>query len=180
MLKLLVIMFLQFFHIGVFSFGGGYATLPFLYQIAEDFDWYSTSQLTDMLAISSVTPGPVGVNMATFAGFASAGIIGALIATTAIMLPSFIIVTIVCKILDKFKTNSYVQGSVTALKPAGCALLTAVGIKLLFTSDLGLIGVLILAGFIISTSFKKFDPMFYLGVTGLLGLVLGIFHIIGV
>ena len=93
-------LFLQFFHVGVFSFGGGYATLPFLYDIAEKYHWYSSKQLTDMLAISSITPGPVGVNMATFAGFTTSGILGALIATSAIVLPSFIIVTIVSKLLD--------------------------------------------------------------------------------
>ena len=66
-MKLLIQLFLQFFHVGVFSFGGGYATLPFLYDIAEKFHWYTSKQLTDMLAISSITPGPVGVNVATFA-----------------------------------------------------------------------------------------------------------------
>ena len=84
MLTLLSQLFLQFFHVGVFSFGGGYATLPFLYDIADKFHWYSAKQLTDMLAISSITPGPVGVNVATFAGFTTAGILGSLVATTAI------------------------------------------------------------------------------------------------
>ena len=102
-------LFLQFFHVGVFSFGGGYATLPFLYDIAEKFHWYTPKQLTDMLAISSITPGPVGVNVATFAGFTTSGILGALIATTAVILPSFIIVTIISKALDKFKTNRTVK-----------------------------------------------------------------------
>ena len=94
MIKLLVQIFFQFFHIGLFSFGGGYATLPFLYDIAEKFDWFTIDQLTDMIAISSITPGPVGVNMATFSGYATSGILGALVATFAIMLPSFIIVSI--------------------------------------------------------------------------------------
>ena len=136
-MKLLIQLFLQFFHVGVFSFGGGYATLPFLYDIAEKFHWYTSKQLTDMLAISSITPGPVGVNVATFAGFTTKGILGALIATTAVILPSFIIVTIVSKVLDKFRTNRTVQGAIRGIKPAGCALLSAVKInfhlKLAFT-----------------------------------------------
>ena len=135
-MKLLIQLFLQFFHVGVFSFGGGYATLPFLYDIAEKFHWYTSKQLTDMLAISSITPGPVGVNVATFAGFTTKGILGALIATTAVILPSFIIVTIVSKVLDKFRTNRTVQGAIRGIKPAGCALLSAVGLKLIFTSNL--------------------------------------------
>ena len=180
MLKLLIQLFFQFFHVGLFSFGGGYATLPFLYDLAEKFHWYSTSQLTDMLAISSVTPGPVGVNMATYAGFATSGILGALIATSAIMLPSFIIVFTVSKILNKFKNNIYVQSAITTIKPAGCALLSAVGIKLAFTSDLHLLGTLMLLIFIISGIYKKFDPLFYLGISALLGLFLGYFNLIGV
>lgn len=179
-MKIYLELFLQFFHIGVFSFGGGYATLPFLYDIAEKYHWYTTRQLTDMLAISSITPGPVGVNVATFAGFATSGILGALIATTAIILPSYIIVTIVFKILDKFKTNSYIKGAIKALKPAGCALLSAVGIKLLFTSNLHLLGTILLAIFILTSFRKKLDPLFYLTVSAAAGFILGHFNWIGV
>ena len=180
MLKLLSQLFLQFFHVGVFSFGGGYATLPFLYDIADKFHWYSAKQLTDMLAISSITPGPVGVNVATFAGFTTAGILGSLVATTAIILPSYIIVTIVFKVIDKFRTNRNIKGAIRGLKPAGCALLSAVGIKLLFTSNLHLLGTLILLGFLILSVKKKQDPLFYLGISALLGLIIGHFNWIGV
>lgn len=179
-MKIFLQLFVQFFHIGVFSFGGGYATLPFLYDIAEKYHWYTTKQLTDMLAISSITPGPVGVNVATFAGFATSGILGSIVATTAIILPSFIIVTIVSKTLDKFKTNPYVKGALKTIKPAGCALLSAVGIKLLFTSNLHLFGTLLLGAFIITSFWKKQDPLFYLGVSALVGLILGHFNWIGV
>lgn len=180
MLKLLSQLFLQFFHVGVFSFGGGYATLPFLYDIADKFHWYSAKQLTDMLAISSITPGPVGVNVATFAGFTTAGILGSLVATTAIILPSYIIVTIVFKVIDKFRTNRNIKGAIRGLKPAGCALLSAVGIKLLFTSNLHLLGTLILLGFLILSIKKKQDPLFYLGISATLGLIIGHFNWIGV
>ena len=179
-MKLLIQLFLQFFHVGVFSFGGGYATLPFLYDIADKFHWYSAKQLTDMLAISSITPGPVGVNVATFAGFTTSGILGSLVATTAIILPSYIIVTIVFKVIDKFRTNRNVKGAIRGLKPAGCALLSAVGIKLLFTSNLHLLGTLILLGFLILSVKKKQDPLFYLGISAILGLLIGHFNWIGV
>ena len=175
MLKLLSQLFLQFFHVGVFSFGGGYATLPFLYDIADKFHWYSAKQLTDMLAISSITPGPVGVNVATFAGFTTAGILGSLVATTAIILPSYIIVTIVFKVIDKFRTNRNIKGAIR-----GCALLSAGGIKLLFTSNLHLLGTLILLGFLILSIKKKQDPLFYLGISAILGLIIGHFNWIGV
>lgn len=179
-MNLFIQLFLQFFHVGVFSFGGGYATLPFLYDIAEKYHWYSAKQLTDMLAISSITPGPVGVNVATFEGFATSGILGSLIATTAIILPSYIIVTIVYKVLDKFRTNRNVKGAIRGLKPAGCALLSAVGIKLLFTSNLHLLGTLILVAFVVASLKQKHDPLFYLGISAVLGLVIGYFNWIGV
>lgn len=179
-MKLFIHLFLQFFHIGVFSFGGGYATLPFLYDIAAKYHWYTTKQLTDMLAISSITPGPVGINVATFAGFSTSGILGALIATTAIVLPSYIIVTIVSKVLDKFKTNKNVKGAIRAIKPAGCALLSAVGIKLIFTSNLHLLGSILLITFLAISIKKKKDPLFYLGISAVIGFVLGYFNWIGV
>ncbi|MBD5401743.1 chromate transporter [bacterium] len=179
-MNLFVHLFLQFFHIGVFSFGGGYATLPFLYDIAEKYHWYTTKQLTDMLAISSITPGPVGINVATFAGFTTSGILGALIATTAIVLPSYIIVTIVSKVLDKFKTNQYIKGAIRAIKPAGCALLSAVGIKLIFTSNLHLLGTILFVTLIITSFIKKQDPLFYLGISAIVGLILGYLNWIGV
>ena len=178
--NLFIQIFLQFFHIGLFSFGGGYATLPFLYDIAEKFQWYSIDKLRDMIALSSVTPGPLGVNMATFSGFSTSGIMGAIIATFAIMLPSFIIVSVVYKVLDKFKTNGYVQSIIKSLKPAGCALLCAVGIKLVLTSHLKLIGLIILLIFIGSSFIKKRDPLFYLGLSAILGFILGHLHWIGV
>lgn len=165
-------LFWQFFQIGIFSFGGGYATMPFLYEIADKFHWYSTGELTNMLAVSSITPGPVGVNVATFAGFNSAGILGSLLATTAVVLPSFIIVTIVSKTIEKFKTNRLVKGAIRAIKPAGCALLTSVGIKLLFTSNLHLFGTLLLILLISISLIKKLDPLFYLGISALAGLIL--------
>lgn len=173
-------LFWQFFQIGIFSFGGGYATLPFLYEIADKFHWYSAADLTNMLAISSITPGPVGVNVATFAGFNSAGVLGSLLATTAVILPSFIIVTIVSKMLEKFKTNRYVKGAIKSIKPAGCALLSAVGIRLIFTSNLHLFGTILLFALIIMSFVRKNDPLVYLGISAIAGLVIGCLNWIGV
>ena len=180
MIKLFFDLFIQFFHIGLFSFGGGYATLPFLYDIAEKFHWYNSTQLTNMLAVSSVTPGPIGINIATYAGFTTSGIFGAFVATGAIVLPSLIISTIVFRLLDKFRENIWVKSAVHSLKAAGCALLSAVGIKLLFTSNLHLLGTVLLLILIILSYKKKFDPIFYLGITGIFGLIVGHLHLIGV
>lgn len=169
-------LFLQFFHIGLFSFGGGYATLPFLYHIAENLHWYTVQQLTDMIAISSITPGPVGVNVATFAGFTTSGILGAVVATTSVILPSYILVIIISKILDKFRTNTNVQAAIHALKPAGCGLLAAVGIDL-FVNNTNLTGIFLLIGLYIISVKQKRDPLFYLGVSAIFGVLAGLFHL---
>ena len=173
-------LFFQFFRVGLFSFGGGYATLPFLYDISKNYNWYSPQELSSVLAVSSVTPGPVGINMATFAGFITAGVLGSVIATCAIILPSLIIVSVVYTLIDKFKTNKYVKGALKTLKPAGCALLCSVGIKLVFTSNLHLLGSILLVALIVSSFRKKMDPLFYLAVSAGLGVVLGFMNLIGV
>ena len=105
-------MFKEFFKIGLLSFGGGFATLPFLYHIAEKYHWYSVEELTQMLAISSITPGPVGINMATYAGMKTHGLITAVIATISIILPSLFIVIAISKLLKKFSDNFYVKSAI--------------------------------------------------------------------
>ena len=165
-------LFLEFFHIGLFSFGGGYATLPFLYHIADVQKWYSAKQLTDMIAISSITPGPVGVNVATFAGFATSGILGALVATTSIILPSFILVIIISKLLEKFRENKEVQAAIYALKPAGCGLLAAVGLNM-FVNEINLYGLILFIILLVLAFSEKRDPLFILGISALAGLLLG-------
>ena len=96
----LLILFLEFFKIGLFSVGGGLATLPFLYDLADKYPWLSASQIPDMIAISESTPGPLGVNMATYAGFHCAGPLGSVIATAGLVTPSVIVIIIVYKFLD--------------------------------------------------------------------------------
>ncbi|DAB18666.1 TPA: chromate transporter [Candidatus Gastranaerophilales bacterium HUM_20] len=169
-------LFLEFFHIGLFSFGGGYATLPFLYHIADVQKWYTTKQLSDMIAVSSITPGPVGVNVATFAGFKTAGILGAAIATTSVILPSFIIVIIISKLLEQFKHNKYVQSVIYTLKPAGCGLLAAIGVDM-FIDNINLLGMVLLVCLFVASITEKRDPLFYLGVSAVVGLVAGFFNL---
>ena len=169
-------LFLEFFHIGLFSFGGGYATLPFLYHIADVQKWYTTKQLSDMIAVSSITPGPVGVNVATFAGFKTAGLLGAAIATTSVILPSFIIVIIISKLLEQFKHNKYVQSVIYTLKPAGCGLLAAIGVDM-FIDSINLLGMVLLVCLFVASITEKRDPLFYLGVSAGVGLVAGFFNL---
>ena len=169
---------LEFFHIGLFSFGGGYATLPFLYHIADVQKWYTTKELSDMIAISSVTPGPVGVNVATFAGFKTAGILGSFIATASVILPSLILIIIISKLLEQFKHNKYVRSVIYMLKPTGCGLLAAVGVDM-FINNINICGMILLAGLFVASLTEKRDPLFYLGVSALVGLVAGFFNLTG-
>jgi len=166
-------LFLEFFHIGLFSFGGGYATLPFLYHIAENQGWYTTKQLTDMIAVSSITPGPVGVNVATFAGYTTSGILGALVATSSVILPSLIIVIIISKLLEQFKHNKYVKSVIYSIKPAGCGLLGAVAVDM-FLTDLSVKGVVLLLILFSFSLSKKHDPLFYLGLSAIAGLLISL------
>lgn len=170
----LYVLFLEFFHIGLLSFGGGYATLPFLYHIAEKYDWYTTKHLADMIAISSVTPGPVGVNVATYAGFITSGIKGAFIATLSVILPSFIIVIILSKFLNKFKTNRFVKSVMYILKPVGCGLLAAVGVNM-FVQNISFIAIALLGLLFFLSLTEKRDPIFYLALSGIIGLIFGYF-----
>lgn len=163
-------LFLEFFKIGLFSFGGGYATIPFLYHISEVYNWYSLEELTQMVAVASITPGPVGINVATYAGLKSVGIFGSILATMAEMFPSLILVIIVSKLLKKFSDNFYVKSIIETLKPISCALLTSVAIGLL-KPDLTDIKAMILLAFLLLISWKsKRDPLFYILLSAIIGV----------
>ena len=171
-------LFYEFFKIGLFSFGGGYATLPFLYHLTESTDWFSSQQLSDMIALSSVTPGPVGVNVATFAGFQAEGISGALTATVSVILPSLIICVILSKLLEKFQNSKYTKNLLYVLKPLSCGLLASVGVKM-FISNLNLLGLILFGIFLYLTTKEKRTPMFYLSISALVGLFAGFFNLMG-
>lgn len=122
-------LFLEFFKTGLFSVGGGLATLPFLYEISDRTGWFTHADIADMIAISESTPGAIGINMSTYAGYQTAGFIGGIIATVSLALPSFIVILIVAKFLDKFKGNRYVDAAFYGLRPASIAMISAAGIN---------------------------------------------------
>ena len=121
-------LFWEFFKTGLFAIGGGMATLPFLYDMADKTGWFTRAQLADMIAVSESTPGPIGVNMATYVGFHIKGILGGLAAPLSLVLPSVIIIVIISKILDKFKSSLIVQNALYGLRAASTALIAAAGI----------------------------------------------------
>ncbi len=118
-------LFWEFFKAGLFAIGGGLATLPFLQEISVKTGWFTTAQLTDMIAVSECTPGPIGINMGTYVGFTTAGIPGAICATVGLITPSIIIIILVAKILAAFKDSKIVQAVFYGLRPASTGLIAA-------------------------------------------------------
>ena len=121
-------LFWEFFKTGLFAVGGGMATLPFLYSMSDTTGWFSHAQLADMIAVSESTPGPIGVNMATYVGFTAAGIPGAVIATLGLITPSIIIILIIARVLAAFRQNKYVDAAFYGLRPCSVGLIAAAGL----------------------------------------------------
>lgn len=113
----------EFFKIGLFSIGGGLATIPFLMDLTTKYDWYSAGELANMIAISESTPGPVGVNMATYAGYEAAGIPGAIIATLSLTAPALVIIIVIAKFLENFSENRTVKAVFYGIRPTVAALI---------------------------------------------------------
>ena len=121
-------LFWEFFKTGLFAVGGGMATLPFLYDMSEKTGWFTASQLADMIAVSESTPGPIGVNMATYVGFTTAGVPGVLIATLGLVTPSVIIILFIARVLQQFRQNKTVDAAFYGLRPCSVGLIAAAGL----------------------------------------------------
>lgn len=122
-------LYYEFFKAGLFAIGGGMATLPFLYDISDKTGWFSYAQLANMVAISESTPGPIGVNMATYVGFTSGGVPGSVVATVGLITPSVIIILIIAGFLNAFKDSKYVESAFYGLRPASTGLIGAAGLS---------------------------------------------------
>ncbi len=118
----LTLMF-EFFQIGLFSVGGGMATVPFLMNLTTKYDWFTASELADMIAVSESTPGPVGVNMATYVGYTTAGIPGAILATLALTAPALFIIYLIARFLENFSENATVKSVFYGIRPVVAALI---------------------------------------------------------
>ena len=125
---ILLQLYWEFFKTGLFAVGGGMATVPFLREIGMRTGWYTQAMLADMIAVSESTPGPIGVNMATFVGHTVAGIPGAVIATLGIVSPCFIIILIIAAFLSAFRTNPTVDRVFYGIRPASTALIASAGL----------------------------------------------------
>ncbi len=188
-------LFWEFFKTGLFAIGGGMATIPFLYDISDATGWFTHTDLANMIAVGESTPGPIGVNMATYVGFitcaAESGIpgalLGALVATLGLIAPSIIIILIVAAILKSFRDNKYVNHAFYGLRPASTGLIAAAGISVA-ASNLFLVGgtvehtfslnwkglilgvVLWLLTNVVKPT-KKLHPIVFIGASALIGIL---------
>ncbi len=182
----LLIMCLEFFKTGLLSIGGGLATLPFLYAMADKYPWFTRQQLSDMIAVSESTPGPMGVNMATYAGYMVGGIPGAVLATFSLVLPSIIVILLVAKFLQRFQESRLVQRGLYGLRPASVGLVAAAGFGILkialaldFSGSLsGLMDwrcLCLMAVLGVLYYFKKnWHPIIFIAMGAVAGVVLGL------
>lgn len=174
----------EFFKIGLFSVGGGMATLPFLMDLTTKYDWFTASELTNMVAIAESTPGPVGINMATYAGYNAAGIPGALIATLSLTAPALIIIVVIAQFLDNFSENATVQAAFYGIRPAVAALIgyavwELLKIALVFTTngqiqiDLAGISICLITFVLLQVKrLGKLHPLFWIIAGAVVGVVL--------
>ncbi len=180
------ILFCEFFKIGLFAVGGGLATLPFLSELANKYDWFDAALLTDMIAVSESTPGPIGVNMATYAGIQGGGVLGGVVATLSLVAPSVIIVLIVAKFLQNFRDSFYVESVFKGLRPAVTALIAYAGIGVVkncilnipaFTESGNLLDLirykeLVFFGILLFATRKwKAHPILYIVISAVVGII---------
>ena len=127
-MMILLRLFWEFFKTGLFAVGGGMATLPFLYDMSARTGWFTEARLADMIAVSESTPGPIGVNMATYVGFETAGVPGAVVATLGLICPSVIIILMIARVLKQFRESKTVDAVFYGLRPCSIALIAAAGL----------------------------------------------------
>jgi len=130
-------LFWEFFKIGLFAVGGGMATVPFLQTLGERTLWFTTEELANMIAVSESTPGPIGVNMATYVGYTTAGVPGGIIATLGLIAPSIIIILIVAAVLEQFRESRYVKAAFYGLRPASAGLIAAAALAIILIAFFG-------------------------------------------
>ena len=168
------ILALEFFKIGLFAVGGGLVTVPFLYDLTEQYDWFTAKELTDMIAVSQSTPGPVGINMATYAGYKAAGVWGSLLATLSLVTPSVIVVYLISKILTKWKDNPNVLRVLGGIRPAVLALILFAGWDIAKESIVNYQTAGLLALLVVAMRFYKKSAIFYIIISAMAGLI---FHV---
>ncbi len=184
---LLLRLFISFFGIGIVSIGGGLSIIPLLTDVMINNGWMTQAEIIDMIAISEMTPGPIGINMATYAGYQTAGVLGGLFATLGTVTPSIIIIVIIAHLYDKFKNSEYVMGTMKTIRPIVTGMIAAVCVSIAISSlfnvelymqtnrliDLFTISSIIIAVLVFVAGYKfKVHPVILVIVSAIVGIVI--------
>ena len=183
-------LFWEFFQTGLFAVGGGMATIPFLYDISDKTGWFTHQDLANMIAVGESTPGPIGVNMATYVGYVTGmkeggvmnAILGALTASIGLVMPSLIVILIVAAMLKRFKNSPLVQKTFYGLRPASTGLIAAAGLSVAISnlfdeaaSSVNWKGCILAVVLWVLTNkvskTKKLHPIVFIGFSALVGIV---------
>lgn len=183
-ISLLITLAIEFFKTGLFALGGGLATIPFLVEMGAKYHWFTTDMLMNMIAVSESTPGPMGVNMATYVGIHSTGsVMGGIITTLSLVAPSIIVCCIVASFLKRFKESPIVQNAFYGLRPAVCAMIASAGLGIFVTTlfgeeislNISWVNVaLLIAIYLFAKKFDKLHPIFLVCICAVLGIVFGL------
>ena len=172
-------LFLSFFQIGLLSFGGGMAALPLIsQQVVDKHAWLTLGEFTDLVTISEMTPGPIGINASTFVGIQVAGLPGALIATAGYVLPACVLVAVLAKLYERYRDMTYIQGTLRGLRPAIVALIAAAGVNILLLAlsaegaGFNFVGLALFAAAFLALRLWKPNPIYVMLLCGALGAVL--------
>lgn len=188
-------LFWEFFQTGLFAIGGGMATLPFLRKMADATGWFTQTDLTNMIAVSESTPGPIGVNMASYVGYVTGmsqggigyALLGAVTATIGLVTPSIIVILIIASVLKAFRDNRIVNNAFYGLRPASTGLIAAAGLSVVATTLFGMTsltvlptvfnwkGLILAVVIFILTNFvkktKTLHPIVFIGASAVIGIV---------
>lgn len=165
------LLFWEFFKIGLTAIGGGMVTIPFLLDLADKYDWYTKGELMDMIAISESTPGPIGVNMATYAGYNTAGIWGGIVATFGLVLPSLVVIILIAKYLFAKEEGGFLRQALFGIRPAVLALILFAGWELARLSLINWQSVLIAIVSFGLIRWLKWHPIVYICLAAVIGIV---------
>lgn len=164
-------LFISFLKIGAFSFGGGYAMLPLIRkEIIDIHGWLTTKEFIDILAVVEMTPGPIAINSATFLGYKVGGILGAVAATTAVVLPSIVIILIIAHFLTKVKDSPYVSWAFTGIRPVVLGLITSASLTVAKDAIIDIKSLILMVILFYLTSFKKLHPILVIVMAGIVGV----------
>lgn len=175
---ILLDLFFAFFKVGLFAIGGGLATLPFLYELTEKYDWITVSDISNLVAISESTPGPLGINMATYVGFLQSGVAGAVTASLGLVVPSIIIIVVIAKFLRKFRDSKIVKDVFYGLRAASTALIAVAGLgvaRLAFfgekMTEFFWQGAILAVVLFFATKKLKWHPIVFIAISAIIGVI---------